>query len=107
MYQPETQNYTQNPIPVIDCSDCFVDIAIVDTNNKNENDQIIEPVSIKIIPQVVIPVHDCEIIYYEPTRNRQGGIDRSIHFYKMSRTITCSVLAVFATYYISSTILTY
>jgi hypothetical protein len=106
MYQNRTTSTTIsrdiNPIPIAlyDASDCFVDVIIHtepegNTNtytNASETNET--PISIKIIPQVVIPVHECEVIYYEPditaARNRTHRPDDSLNLYRLCTTIICT-----------------
>ena len=108
MYQPRTITNI-NPIPfAYDCSDCLVEVSIhtdieTDAEIKEPTYTTNEtPISIKIIPQVVIPVHDCEVIYYEPnqirnTRNVNRPInDDRLNLYRMCTTIICTFVIVLA-----------
>lgn len=96
---------TINIIPIAyDLSDCFVDVAIESNTDTTLNEMDTStPVSIKIIPQLLIPVHDCEVVYYEPTTNintnitntnedRPVSICRSINVYRTCTTIMCAFL---------------
>jgi len=95
---------TINIIPfAYDVSDCFVDVAIESNTTTPTNDMdSFTPVSIKIIPQVVLPVHDCEVIYCEPNSHtnphsitnvdRPVNICRSINVYRTCTTIMCAFL---------------
>lgn len=101
MYQTTNTNI---PIALYDTSDCFVDVSIVDVSiephnttdiidndtNNNTNNDTVTPVSIKIIPQVVIPVHECEVIYYEPNTRSYRPRDDSINLYRLCTTIICT-----------------
>jgi hypothetical protein len=101
------------PIALYDASDCFLDIAIdtkIDCESKGKDLNIDNetPVSIKIIPQVVIPIHDCEVIYYEPNQTNNGTIrnrirnrlrnrpinDDSLNLYKLCITVICACIIV-------------
>jgi hypothetical protein len=99
MYQNRTIS-TDIPIALYDASDCFVDVTIEPESNPYTYTNACEtnetPISIKIIPQVVIPVHECEVIYYEPdTRNRNVSRthiprDDSLNLYRLCSTIICT-----------------
>ena len=95
-----THTSTNIPIALYDTSDCFVDVSIVDVSiephnttdiiDNDTNNDTVTPVSIKIIPQVVIPVHECEVIYYEPNTRSYRPRDDSINLYRLCTTIICT-----------------
>jgi len=124
MYNPNIDSTIDSNVEnykYIDCSfvdisfvdisyvDCYIDsIDSIDSNKSGlqygiqYDNQTEIPISIKINPQIVIPVHDCEVIYYEPrTRRRANNLstsqtrDQSASIYKILTTIVGCFICMF------------